>query len=116
MNCSVKFLSPSVTAGLPLPGCDPPDDEPLDVELLLLFDEPQAASASARATAMRAARPRVQVRMVTRGSSSGDVDGGGGGVGRLGLDGGVVDGGAQSARRHETLQDGEERVDRERQD
>src|SRR6266576_3707148 len=115
MNCSVKFLSPSVTAGLPLPGCEAPDDEPLEVELLLLFDEPHAASASARATAMRAESPRVQVRVVTAFSLR---DGGGDGQrrGRLGLHGGVVDAGAQPARVDEALQAGKENVYPERED
>src|SRR5947209_20528478 len=68
MYCSVKFLSPIVTAGLPLPGwavLDGVDDEP-DVELLLLL--PHAASAIASATASRAASGRagsLNLRLVT---------------------------------------------------
>src|SRR4051812_44120349 len=68
MYCSVKFLSPMVTGGLPLPGCAE-DCEPVDDELL--SSEPQAASDKASAAASRAAMLRNQVRVVTRSSSLG---------------------------------------------
>src|SRR5207248_9126253 len=50
MNSSVKFFVPSVSAGLPLPGCEDEDDVDelplLELELELL--DPQATSASDR--------------------------------------------------------------------
>src|SRR3954470_14480328 len=51
MYCSVKFLSPIVTAGLPLPGC------PDGAELALVLDsflslDPQAATAAASTSAI----------------------------------------------------------------
>src|SRR5947209_7980142 len=64
MYCSVKFLSPMVTAGLPLPGAAD-DCEPVDDLLLLL--EPHAANDSASAAAISAAMLRNQVRVVTSG-------------------------------------------------
>src|SRR5437764_5267737 len=53
MNCSVKFLSPMVTAGLPAPGL------PLGVDalLLLLELEPQAATITASPRASMAPTP-----------------------------------------------------------
>src|SRR2546423_14847591 len=55
MNCSVKFLSPMVTAGLPAPGC------PLgvDVLLLLLLLLPQAVTTTASTRATAAATPCI---------------------------------------------------------
>src|SRR4051794_37257232 len=79
--CSVKFLSPRVTAGLPLPGwAPPPAAAPPELELVVLLslDEPHAARASARATANRAVRPRIQVLVVIGGfllRGSGSVGG-----------------------------------------
>src|SRR3954447_10570248 len=61
MYCSVKFLSPMVTGGLPLPGCA--DDWP-PVDVLLLSLEPQAANERASAAASNAAMLRNQVRDV----------------------------------------------------
>src|SRR5436190_22139344 len=62
MYCSVKFLSPIVTAGLPLPGRsveDPPDDVPAADDVLLSLLLPHAVSAMASATASNAARGRA---------------------------------------------------------
>src|SRR3954452_9856019 len=64
MYASVKFFEPSVTAGLPFPGCPlaAAVDPPLDSELLLL--DPHAARPIASATASRAVIARYQVRPV----------------------------------------------------
>src|SRR5437773_6453164 len=113
MYCSVKFLSPIVMGGLPLPGWSELAEPPEEVLLSLL--EPHAVSASARATASRAARPRVQVRCVTvvPPEEWGSVGGPRHGLRGLGLNSGVVDTGTQPARRHQPLQAGEQDVDRE---
>jgi hypothetical protein len=51
----VKFLSPIVTGGFPAPGpVAPVVDVPVDVFVLELLDEPQAATAIANATATAA--------------------------------------------------------------
>src|SRR4051812_41149994 len=50
MYCSVKFLSPSVTGGLPFPGCADAFVPP-DVELSFLSLLPQAATAAASTSA-----------------------------------------------------------------
>src|SRR5436309_15798951 len=62
MNCSVKFLSPILIAGLPFPGC--PDGVDALVELLLLLLLPHAARPIASATTSSATMPRCQVRSV----------------------------------------------------
>src|SRR5689334_10346047 len=73
MYSSVKFLSPRVTAGFPLPGCDeeppPEDDDPVLPEFELLLELPQAAKPMARVTDSSAALPLVHVRVVTSISS-----------------------------------------------
>src|SRR5690242_7290374 len=69
MYCSVKFLSPSVTAGLPLPGCDDEPDALVLLDVLDLLELPQAASESASAAAMSAGIALCHVRVVTVSSS-----------------------------------------------
>src|SRR5436305_6492498 len=66
MYCSVKFLSPSLIAGLPFPGW-PLGVEAVD-ELFLLL--PQAARPMASATQSSATMPRCQVRSVIPSLSS----------------------------------------------
>jgi hypothetical protein len=74
---SVKFLSPIVTGGLPLPGCAPPDElELLELELELLDEEdppdddddlelPQAASTATVARTPAVASARVKNNCLT---------------------------------------------------
>src|SRR4051812_15736572 len=104
MYCSVKFLSPIVTAGFPLPGWSDDDEPPLDE----LSSEPHAANVKAMARATASAdRPRVHVRLVKRSSSRGSGNGHGrarDGLRGLGLDCCVVDAGAQRARGDEPLE------------
>src|SRR4051794_31558898 len=109
MYCSVKFLSPIVTAGLPLPGCE--DCAAVeDVVLSLSSDEPQAASDSASAAAISAAMLRNQVRDVM-GFLLGKRRLGGHPASGVGLQFGVVHAGAQATRGHQALGAGEEGVD-----
>src|SRR5512132_4054890 len=71
MYCSVKFLSPIVTAGLPFPGRSDAagvDDEPAEDDVLLSLLLPQAVSAMASATASNAASGRagpLNFRLIT---------------------------------------------------
>src|SRR4051812_33081485 len=65
MYCSVKFLSPIVTAGLPLPGSDAVV-EPVEPPPPLLLSLPHAAADNASAAAISAAMLRNQVRVVMR--------------------------------------------------
>src|SRR4051812_974669 len=65
MYCSVKFLSPIVTAGLPFPGWsvdEALDDEPAADDVLLSLLLPHAVSAIASATASSAASGRAGSR------------------------------------------------------
>src|SRR3954452_18759672 len=116
MYCSVKFLSPIVTDGLPLPGCDDAC-EPVDVEPPP-SSEPHAASERASAAAIRAAMLRNQVRVVTGSSSWGWLRERrlrGHPAGGVGLQFGVVHASAQATGGHQPLEAGEERIDGERQ-
>src|SRR5690348_4268980 len=106
MYCSVKFLSPIVTGGLPLPGCA----AAVAVVDDLLSLDPQAASERASAAASRAAMLRNQVRVVT-GSSSyewwGQCRLGREPAGGIGWQFGVGEAGAQRPWGDESLQERE---------
>src|SRR3954451_25027181 len=95
MYCSVKFLSPIVTGGLPLPGWSELDEPDVLPPLSL---EPQAASP--RQAASSTARMRG-LRITWSVSLSG---------GGFGLQSGVVDAGAQPAGGHQALEAGEDAV------
>src|SRR3954462_10145461 len=102
MYCSVKFLSPIVTAGLPLPGWSELDELPPEL-LLPLSSEPHAASPRQAASSTA----RMRGCRLTGVSLSG---------GGFGLQGGVVDAGAQPAGGHQPLEAGEDEVDEQGED
>src|SRR3954471_14219755 len=106
MNCSVKFLAPSVTSGLPRPGL-PPESACVDVveppdppELSAESSPPQANTPSAIANAAKSAH----IFLYTSGSS---FDGGGADVRR------PVVRQPQSLGGHGTLQSGKQHFHRQ---